>query len=160
MDVTVTPLPGLGTQQEFTTGSGRRIGVITYRDGRMELIVSDPQDPDKICAATDLTGEETSTLANLLGAPQLVGKLTEQQREVTGVTTWQLPLVAGSPYDGCSLGETEMRSRTSVSIVAVIRDGSVHPSPRPDFVFTGGDLVVMVGTAEGLRVANEILDNG
>ncbi|ASU78563.1 potassium transporter TrkA [Actinopolyspora erythraea] len=160
MDVTVTPLPGLGTQQEFTTDSGRRIGVITYRDGRMELIVSDSRDPDKICAATDLTGEETSTLANLLGAPQLVRQLSEQQREVTGVTTWQLPLPPGSPFDGRTLGETEMRTRTSVSIVAVIRDGSVLPSPRPDFVFAAGDLVVVVGTAEGLRAAGEIMENG
>ncbi|SDP93696.1 TrkA domain protein [Actinopolyspora xinjiangensis] len=156
----MTPLPGLGTQQEFTTDSGRRIGVITYRDGRMELIVSDPRDPDKICAATDLTGEETNTLANLLGAPQLVRQLSEQQREVTGVTTWQLPLPPGSPFDGRTLGETEMRTRTSVSIVAVIRDGSVLPSPRPDFVFAAGDLVVVVGTAEGLRAAGEIMENG
>lgn len=160
MDVTVTPLPGLGTQQEFTTSSGRRVGVITYRDGRLELIASDQQDPDKIATSIELTGEETNTLANLLGAPQLVGKLTEQQREVTGVTTWQLAISDNSPFAGRPLGDTEMRTRTSVSIVAVVREGTVHPSPRPDFVFAGGDLVVVVGTADGLRDAGEILENG
>ena len=121
MDVTVTPLPGLGTQQDFTTRSGHRIGVITYRDGRFELIVSDHDDPDKVAASVDLTTEETSALANLLGAPQLVAQLTEQQREVTGVTTWQLPVTPNSPYAGRTLGETEMRTRTSTSIVAVVR---------------------------------------
>ncbi|KAA5827168.1 TrkA C-terminal domain-containing protein [Saccharopolyspora hirsuta] len=160
MDVTVTPLPGLGTRQDFTTRSGHRIGVITYRDGRFELIVSDHEDPDKVAASVDLTTAETSALANLLGAPQLVAQLTEQQREVTGVTTWQLPLTPGSPYDGRTLGDTEMRTRTSVSIVAVVRDGTVHPSPRPDFAFAGGDLVVVVGTSEGLRAASEILEKG
>lgn len=160
MDVTVTQLPGLGTQQDFNTRSGHRIGVITYRDGRFELIVSDHEDPDKVAASVDLTSTETSTLANLLGAPQLVAQLTEQQREVAGITTWQLSVNPNSPYDGRTLGETEMRTRTSTSIVAVVRGGTVHPSPRPDFAFEGGDLVVIVGTADGLRAASEILDRG
>lgn len=160
MDVTVTPLPGLGTQQDFTTRSGHRIGVITYRDGRLELIASDPQDSDTVAASVDLNAEETNALANLLGAPQLVAQLTEQQREVTGITTWQLPITSGSPYDGHALGDTEMRTRTSVSIVAVVRGGTAHPSPRPDFEFDGGDLLVVVGTIDGLRAANEILEKG
>lgn len=156
----MTPLPGLGTQQDFNTRSGHRIGVITYRDGRFELIVSSHEDPDKVAASVSLNTEEISTLANLLGAPQLVTQLTEQQREVTGVTTWQLPVHPNSPYDGRTLGETEMRTRTSTSIVAVVRDGDVHPSPRPDFTFLGGDLIVVVGTLEGLRAASDILDRG
>ncbi|WP_338598224.1 TrkA C-terminal domain-containing protein [Saccharopolyspora sp. SCSIO 74807] len=160
MDVTVTPLPGLGSQQDFVTRSGHRIGVITYRDGRYELIVSGHDDPDKVAASAGLTSEETNTLANLLGAPQLVAQLTEQQREVTGISTWQLPVVEGSPYDGRPLGDTEMRTRTSASIVAVVRGGTVHPSPRPDFLFDSGDLVVVVGTADGLRAAGDILERG
>lgn len=160
MDVTVTPLPGLGTQQDFTTRSGHRVGVITYRDGRLELIVSDREDSDKVAASVGLNGEETSTLANLLGAPQLVAQLTEQQREVTGITTWQLPVASDSPYDGRTLGDTEMRTRTSVSIVAVVRGGTAHPSPRPEFEFAGGDLLVVVGTVDGLRAADEILEKG
>lgn len=160
VDVTVTPLPGLGTQQDFTTRSGRRIGVITYRDGHVELIVSSQGDPDKVASAVGLTTEETSALANLLGAPHLVSQLSEQQREVAGIDTWQLPVTANSPYDGRTLGDTEMRTRTSASIVAVVRGGTVHPSPQPSFVFAAGDLVVIVGTAEGLRAAERILDNG
>lgn len=160
MDVAVTQLPGLGTQQDFITRSGNRIGVITYRDGRFELIVSAPEDSDTVAASVGLTFEESSTLANLLGAPHLVAQLTEQQRDVTGVDTWQLPVNRNSPYDGRTLGETEMRTRTSTSIVAVVREGTVHPSPRPDFTFKGEDLVVIVGTADGLQAASEILERG
>lgn len=156
----MTPLPGLGTQQDFTTRSGRRVGLITYRDGHLELIVGSQGDPDKVATSVDLTTEETSTLANLLGAPHLVSQLSEQHREVTGVDTWQIPVSSSSPYDGRPLGDSEMRTRTSASIVAVVRDGTVHPSPQPSFVFAGGDLVVIVGTADGLRAAEGILDNG
>ncbi|MES9567041.1 potassium transporter TrkA, partial [Rhodococcus qingshengii] len=29
----VTPLPGIGTRKDFVLSSGRRVGVVTHRDG-------------------------------------------------------------------------------------------------------------------------------
>lgn len=156
----MTPLPGIGTRQDFPSRSGERIGVINHRDGHVELIVSAPDDQDTTAASVPLTREECNTLASLLGAPHLVSQLTEQQREVEGVTTSQLPIKPDSPYVGRSLGDTAIRTRTGVSVVAVVRHGAVTPSPRPDFVFVGGDLVVVVGTADGLAEAARILEHG
>jgi TrkA domain protein len=45
-------------------------------------------------------------------------------------------------------------------VVAVMRAGQVHPSPTPDFTLTSGDLMVTVGTAEGLENAIKILKRG
>lgn len=160
MNVEVTPLPGIGTRQDFVSRSGRRIGVITYRDGHAELIVSKQDDPDSCVASIPMTIEESSTLANLLGAPHLVAQLEDQHKDVTGVTTRQLPLAPGSPFDGKTLGDTELRTRTAVSVVAVVRGGTVHPSPRPDFRFGGGDMLVTVGTAEGLARAADVIEHG
>jgi TrkA domain protein len=53
-----------------------------------------------------------------------------------------------------------MRTRTSTSIVAVVRDHVVSPSPGPEFVFRAHDLVVVVGTGEGLGQAAAILEDG
>lgn len=136
------------------------MGVVAHRDGHFELIVSKADDLDSCVASLPLTGDEAGALANLLGAPQLVSQLAEQQRDVTGVHTEQLPLVAGSPYDGRTLADTAMRTRTGTSIVAVVRAGTVHPSPRPDFRFEAGDLVVIVGTADGITASSEILERG
>jgi K+:H+ antiporter subunit KhtT len=160
VNVEVTPLPGIGTRQDFVSRTGRRIGVITYRDGRSELIVSKQDDPDACTASIPLTTEEAGALANLLGAPQLVAQLSAENSDITGVVTRQLPIVPGSPFDGRTLGDTAMRTRTAVSIVAVVRAGTVHPSPRPDFTFAGGDLVIAIGTTEGLTTAADILDRG
>lgn len=156
----MTPLPGIGTRQDFEIRARRRVGVVNHRDGRLELIVSKADDPDACTAEISLTPDEATTLANLLGAPQLVENLRDETREVAGITTKQFPINSRSPYDGRSLGDTQMRTRTSVSIVAVMRAGTVHPSPRPDFTFAGGDLVVVVGTKDGLTKAAEILDKG
>jgi TrkA domain protein len=158
--VDVTPLPGIGTREDFVTHAGRRVGVIVHRDGKYELLVSAQDDPDRCVASTQLTSEEASTLANLLGAPQLVAQLADQQRDLTGITTQQLHVLPGSPYDGRRLGDAALRTRTSASVVAVVRAGTVHPSPGPDFPFEGGDLVVIVGTADGLSAAAEILAYG
>lgn len=157
VNVEVTPLPGIGTRQDFLSRAGRRLGVITYRDGRSELIVSSVDDPDTCTASIPLTSDEAGALANLLGAPQLVAKLED---ELSGVHTKQLPLAPGSPYDGRTLGDTALRTRTAVSVVAVVRAGSVLPSPRPDFVLGGGDALITVGTSEGLAKAADVLDRG
>ncbi|KAA2262732.1 cation:proton antiporter regulatory subunit [Solihabitans fulvus] len=160
MNVEVTPLPGIGTRQDFVIRSGRRVGVITYRDGKFELIVSKDDDPDACSASIPLTPDEASTLAGLLGAPHLVAQLGRQHRDVTGVDTQQIPVVPGSAFDGRTLGDTALRTRTGSSVVAVVRAGTVHPSPRPEFTFAGGDVVVVVGTSDGLAAATDILASG
>ncbi|MFC9517381.1 cation:proton antiporter regulatory subunit [Nocardiaceae bacterium NPDC056970] len=160
MNVEVTPLPGIGVRKDFALATGRRIGVVTHRDGRTDLIVSKLDDPDACMASIPLESEEASVLANLLGAPQLVAQLREEHRDLPGISTRQLPIGENSPWEGRTLGETAMRTRTGVSVVAVMRAGQVAPSPNPDFTFTEGDLLVAVGTQEGLDHAAKILAHG
>ncbi|WP_225993996.1 cation:proton antiporter regulatory subunit [Actinomadura rudentiformis] len=77
-----------------------------------------------------------------------------------GLVTEQTPITAGSPFDGRSLGDTQARARTGASIVAVVPDGQVIASPRPDFVFAAEDVVVAVGTGEGTAAVADILASG
>ncbi|MBF6158486.1 cation:proton antiporter regulatory subunit [Nocardia cyriacigeorgica] len=160
MNVDVTALPGIGVRKDFEVKSGRRIGVVAHRDGDIDLIVSKLEDPDACAAQVALTTDEAAVLANLLGAPQLVSRLNDDHRDMPGITTRQLPISDESPYSGRTLGETQMRTRTKVSIVAVMRAGQLHPSPGPDFTFTVGDLLVVVGTPDGLDAAAKILTHG
>ena len=160
VNVEVTPLPGIGVRKDFATRGGRRIGVVNHRDGPIELIVSRSDDPDTCQASLPMTVDEAGALANLLGAPQLVAQLAEEQSEMPGINTRQLAIRSNSPFDGRTLGDTELRTRTGVSVVAVMRAGQVHPSPTPGFTFTAGDLLVTVGTAEGLDASNKILTHG
>ncbi|MET8775151.1 cation:proton antiporter regulatory subunit [Nocardia sp. NPDC050713] len=160
MNVDVTALPGIGVRKDFEARSGRRIGVVDHRDGSIDLIVSKLDDPDACAAQVPLTSDEAAVLANLLGAPQLVAKLREDHRDLPGITTRQLPIAEESPYEGRTLGETAMRTRTKVSIVAVMRAGQLHPSPGPDFTFAADDLLVVVGTPDGLDAAAKILSHG
>ncbi|MFD1814048.1 cation:proton antiporter regulatory subunit [Rhodococcus gannanensis] len=160
MNVEVVPLPGIGVRKDFELSTGRRVGVVALRDGGVDLIVSKKGDPDSCQASVRLSDDEAAVLANLLGAPQLVSQLREEHRDLPGISTRQLPIGEESPYDGRTLGETAMRTRTGVSVVAVMRAGQVYPSPNPDFNLTEGDLLVAVGTSDGLDAAAKILHNG
>ncbi len=160
MDVERVNLPGIGVQHAVTTAKGRRLAVVSHHTGRRDLVIFDKDDPDTAVVLVALSGEEANALAELLGTARIVERLAELGRQVEGLVTRQVQILGGSPFAGRTLGETAARSRTGASIVAVVRDREVIASPRPDFRFTAGDVVVVVGTAEGTAGVAGILANG
>jgi|SRR5436309_5248626 len=160
MDIQRTALPGIGLRHVFTTARHQRIGVVSHRNGRRDVVVYDPADPDTAQLTIVLTSQEATALGELLGTARIVAELTELERQVRGITSAQIPIMPGSPYDGRPLGDTQARTRTGASIVAVVRDRGVVPSPRPDFVFHAGDVIVVVGTEEGTDAVADLLANG
>jgi len=67
-----TRLPGIGVRHDFRTAGGARIGVVTYRDGRRELVVFDERDPDESGASVTLDDDDAHALADLLGGSQII----------------------------------------------------------------------------------------
>ncbi len=53
---------------------------------------------------------------------------------------------------GQSIGESEIRKRTGVSVVGILRDDKLEPNPGPDFRFHDKDMVAIIGSA-GAREA-------
>jgi TrkA domain protein len=160
MEVHRTALPGIGLLFEFVTERGRRVGVVSHRTGRREVVVYRRSDPDTAAVTLTLNAEEADGLAELLASTRIVERLDALHRQVEGLVTEQIPIPAGSPYDRRSLGDTRARTRTGASIVAVVRGQQVYASPRPDFVFHAGDIVVAVGTAEGTAAVAQLLAEG
>jgi TrkA domain protein len=66
MDIERTTLPGIGVRHLFATARRRRIGVISHRSGRQDLVIYSRDDPDSAELVT-LTADEAGTLARLLG---------------------------------------------------------------------------------------------
>ena len=160
MDIERVNLPGIGMRHSFTTDRDRRLGVVSHHTGRRDLVIYDRDDPDSAVVSVALSGEEANALAELLGTARLVERLTELNRQVEGLVTEQFAVTEGSPYANRTLGDTAARTRTGASIVAVVRDRHVFASPRPDFHFEPGDVVVVVGTAEGTNGVARILTDG
>ncbi|WP_442790450.1 cation:proton antiporter regulatory subunit [Nonomuraea sp. NBC_01738] len=160
MEIVQTALPGIGLKHEFTTQSGRRIAVVSHRTGRRDVVIYDRSDPDRACEAVQLNDEEADALVELLGAPRIVQRLNALHREIEGLVSVQLPITPGSPYDGRTMGDARIRTRTGASVVAVVRSGQVKASPTPDFSFEAGDIVVVVGDQETTSSVADILTAG
>ncbi|MDQ6753102.1 MAG: potassium transporter TrkA [Actinomycetota bacterium] len=159
MKIEETPLPGIGVRRELMLANGRRVGVVTLRDGQTELIVSRIDDPDACAASIPLSAEESAALGGLLGGTQLIAQLTAEHKDLPGVTTQQFHIEENARYAGRTLGDTQMRTLTGASMVAILREGSVIASPRPDQLLKPGDVAVIVGTEAGLAAAADILQS-
>lgn len=157
MDINETPLPGVGVRYDFTTRSGRQIGVISHRSGRRDLVVYDRDDPDTCQEMLHLSEEEAEVLAEMLGGFHIAGSLAELQQQVEGVGIDWLEIGAGSPFDGRTIADTQARTRTGVSIVAVLRDGGAIPAPTPGVRLQPGDTLVVVGTPQGVNALADLL---
>lgn len=160
-DIVETNLPGVGLRHEFDCERGRRIGLITRHSGRRELLVYDSDDPDYVSESVSLTPDEAGALADLLGGATLQERFDDLRQHIAGLSLDWLPIPEHSSYAGKQLGDTRMRTRTGVSVIAVIRGGTAIPAPGPAEALHAGDTVVVVGTAQGIDAAARILsENG
>ncbi|HJQ77315.1 MAG TPA: cation:proton antiporter regulatory subunit [Acidimicrobiia bacterium] len=155
-----TALPGVGVRHEFTAEDGSRVGVIHHRSGRRELFVCAPSDPDAVILSLNLSDEEGHALAEALGGSTVISNLEDLQQRIQGLVIDWLKVDTGTPYAGKTIGDARIRTRTGVSVVAVLRGDNAHPAPEPSFRIEAGDTLVVVGTAEGIRTVDEILSAG
>ncbi len=156
-DVEETVLPGVGIRYEFSTVDSERIGVLVHLSGRRELFTPLPDDPDAFDTVAHLDPDDARTLADLMGAPHIAERFDDLQQQVEGLAIDWLRLKDSSPLAGRSLKESAIHTETGVSIVAVIRSGVAVPAPAAEFVLESGDLVVAVGTPEGVAEVNELV---
>jgi len=156
-DVRETKLPGVGVRHEFTTDDGTDIGVLVFHDGRREILVYDSDDPDACSTLLNLSAADTRTVAELLGASRVTEAVAAVQQEIEGLAIEWIELAPTSPASGATIGDGMYRTKTGSSIVAVIRDGQSIPAPGPEFGLLAGDVVVAVGTTDGLATMRELI---
>jgi TrkA domain protein len=158
-EIEETHLPGLGVRYEFRTSRGTRLGIVHHRTGRRELVVYDADDPDSSREVIALDPDDSAALAEMLGASRVSEQLDRLQT-VEGLAIDWLPVPADSPFAGRPIGDTQARSRTGTSIVAVIRGEGAVPAPGPDFGLEADDTLLVVGTPRGIEELSVILRSG
>ncbi len=157
VEITETKLPGIGLRHDFVTEDGRRVGVVSHKSGRRDLVVFGKDDPDACSAVIGLSGPEADALAEFLGSRRIVERLASLSEQVANLVTGKVRIAHGSRYDGLTLGATRARTRTGASVVALIHHGDAIASPGPDAPLEGGDVLVVVGTAEAIESLRDIV---
>ena len=159
-EVREVELPGVGVRHEFVTEDGNRVGVVSHRSGRREIYLADPADPDRFKRALPLSEEDARTLAEILGASRVAAELAALQQKIEGLAIDWLPVREDSPYAGRAIGAARVRTRTGVSVVAVLRGDQAIPAPGPEVEMEPGDYLVVVGTPRGIEQVVELLRSG
>ena len=154
-DITETDLPGVGLRHDFVCRQGTRVGVVSRPSGRRELLIYDPDDPDAVRETVDLSPQESSALAELLGGSAVTEHLAGlTQGVIPGLSIdWS---VLPADFTPQTIGDLQIRTRTGSSVVAVLRDAKPIPAPGPEFGLEPSDTAVIVGTAEGIKAAGEL----
>jgi TrkA domain protein len=157
-DIQETQLPGVGIRHDFETAEGRRLGVITHRAGRRDLLLYSADDPDACTSTVHLSDDEAHVLADVLGGSRVARSVAETLQSVDGIAIDWLLVTAAWECAGHPLRDMNLRERTGVTVVAVVRDGQTIPAPGPDLEIHADDIVVVVGTPQGVATAFEMLN--
>ncbi|PXX11092.1 cation:proton antiporter regulatory subunit [Mycolicibacterium moriokaense] len=160
MDVKEVLLPGVGLRFEFENHDGDRIGVVARRTGEFEIVVYPKHDPDRAQQVFRLTEDEAEALAQILGAPRIAERFADLTREVPGLRAGQVVIRPGGAFVDRPLGDTRARTRTGASIVAIVRDDEVIASPGPSETLRAGDVLVVIGTDDGIAGVEDIVGQG
>ena len=147
-------------RHDFTTESGGDVGVLVHRDGRREIVAYDADDPDSCHTMVTLSSSDTRTMTELLGASQVTEAVGAVLHEIEGLGIEWLTVADDSHAVGTSIGDGEYRTKTGTSIVAVVRGGTTVPAPGPEFEFEAGDVIVAVGTLDGLKSLDAVVASG
>ncbi len=145
MSVHEEELPGIGRKFEILVGRGDRIDVVIHHSGRRDVYVfeRDADDPVRVLKLTD---DQARRLGAVLSGAYFKPAVVEEIEALIGefAVDW-VTLTEESPSIGKTIAQLEVRKRTGMSIIAVIRTGATLKSPDPDEVLRVGDRLVIVG---------------
>lgn len=152
-------LPGIGHRYDLSSDDGTRVVVVVHHSGRRDLYVftSGGDEPDD---AVTLTDSQARTLGAILGGAYFKPAVVEELEAVIGglVIDW-VTLQARSRGVGRTIGELEIRRRTGITVVAILRDHVPHLAPDPTERLAADDQLVIAGRHEDLpRFQHHVVD--
>lgn len=149
-------LPGVGTKYSFVSDRGELVVAVVHEEGRREVHHFEREEADGKRDVLLLTELEADRLGSVLAGAFCRPSLSEKmEMALEGVHIEWIEIASDSTLIGRSIGELEIRRRTGVSVVAVIREEEPLVNPGPELQFVAEDIVVVVGKAESFAAFQE-----
>lgn len=142
-------LPGIGRRYSVEAEGGE-LSVVIHHSGRRDVYLSDGTG-HRAPAVVSLSDDQARRLGAVLAGAYFQPTPTRQIEAVVGglLIDW-VTIAPGSPGAGRSIAELEVRRRTRMTIVAILRGDEVVVAPEPSEVLEPGNRVVVVGRPEDL----------
>lgn len=158
---TKTPLPGVGVRYTFATAHGGRLAIVDRDDGIAELYYHARADQDEPSVVITLEADEARQASAVLGGayrrPRLVHELEIALGEL--VIEW-VPLPDESPLIGRTIGEAEIRKRTGVTVIAIVRQPHPVAAVEPTDRLQRGDVLITVGRLDDYESFRDLVLRG
>ena len=158
----ISELPEIGTKYEIESHKGDKVAVIFLATGEIELYVLEAG-ADKP-SVTRLTTEEARRVGSVLTGAMLTIEREDVEVAFSDISDLRIGIRMGSATEkivGKSIKDLAIRERTGVTIIAISRKGRSIINPPPETVFEEGDMLVVIGEHEQIKIcARKILGQG
>jgi len=153
-----TDLPGIGKKFSIINSEGYKIAVIMHITGKRELFIFEPDDYDDPICDVVLNEEEANQLASvLMGAYYKPEQDNIKEVLIKDLAIEWLKIHSSSPLVGRSIKEENIRMKTGITIIAIIKENNkTIVNPPPDTVLEAGDTIVVVGTREQVEKFSQL----
>jgi TrkA domain protein len=151
MGINEQELPGIGRRYEIVAGHGQHVVLIIHHSGRRDLYVMERRSDQPRCAL-ELTDDEARRIGAILGGAFYKPSVVEEIEDIVGefAVDW-VTLPDDSAAVGRSIADLQIRRRSGMSVVAIVRGHQTITAPHPDELFQAGDRVVVVGRHQDMR---------
>lgn len=144
-----TDLPGIGKKFSVITANKEKISVIIHLSGKRELYFFSKDDFDEPMCSFVLSDEEANQLGSVLMGTYFKPE-GEEEKELfmrNLVIEW-INVDGSSPLANKSIKDLQIRKRTGVTVVSIIRGSHTITNPMPEEVIKEGDTIIIIGNKE------------
>lgn len=149
-DISEQDLPGIGRRYDLAGTDGERLSIVIHHSGRRDLYLS-PASARAQPVTISLSDDQARRLGAILGGAYFKPAMSAQMEAVIGglLVDW-VTLRADSPGTGHSIRDLEIRTRTRMTVAAIVRGDTTIVPPDPTVVLASGDRLVVMGRPDDL----------
>jgi TrkA domain protein len=155
--VTECDLPGIGRKYTFTAEGGEQLAIVVHQTGTRELFIF-PRGAEEPCGVIAFEDDEARQIGAIISGAYYKPKILEDlEVNLQGIAIEWFRIGSAAPARGKSIGELQIRKRTGVSIIDIIRGGQSLPNPGPETVLDEGDTLVVAAKHGQLAAFRELV---
>ncbi len=149
MEFKESDLPGIGKKFSIITSEKFKISVVVHVTGKREMFVFEPDDYDEPICDVVLTEEEANQLGSvLMGAYYRPEQEKERKLLIENLAIEWIKVPQDSPIAGKQIKESQIRQRTGVTVIAIMKEDKTIVNPLPEHLIESGDTIVVIGTRD------------
>ncbi|MBI1864700.1 MAG: cation:proton antiporter regulatory subunit [Nitrospirae bacterium] len=149
-------LPGVGRKFWIHTDAGEKVTIIRHSAGKREVyrFQKGEEFPSSVI---ELSEEEAREVGAVLSGEFRLRTVERMDVIVKEMSLEWVKVEPGSSADGRTIRELAIRTKTGISILAILREDLCVPGPESSEVLKGDDVLLVIGRPEHHKRFRKVL---